>query len=86
MGEVLFKLRREERMICLNYIKEEFSVRLTYKVQRNYSVLIVILSNILTDIFGYWLYRSIGWGIIGLMFIINPVVPDNMEGNKKAVF
>lgn len=61
-------------------------MKLTYKAQMIMSVVIIILANILTDIFVSWIYRSIGFGICGLLFIVHPVVPDNMAGNKQAVF
>ena len=61
-------------------------MKLTYKVERNLSVIIIVLSNILSDVFHHWLYRSIGWCMIGLMFIVHPVVPEKFEGNEKAIF
>ena len=61
-------------------------MKLTYKAERNLSVIIIILANILSDVFQHWIYISVGWGIIGLMFIVHPVVPDKFEGNEKAIF
>ena len=61
-------------------------MKLTYKAQMIISVIIIILGNILTDIFDFWIYRSIAFAICGLLFIVHPVVPNNMTGNKQAVF
>ena len=33
-------------------------MKLTYKVQMIVAVVIIILANILTDIFDFWIYRS----------------------------
>ena len=61
-------------------------MKLTYKAQMTISFVIIILANILTEIFVSWIYRSIGFGICGLLFIVHPVVPKHLEGNNKAVF
>ena len=61
-------------------------MKLTYKAQMIISIVIIILANILTEIFASWIYRSIGFGICGLLFIVHPVVPKHLEGIEKAVF
>lgn len=61
-------------------------MKLTYKAQMLISVIIIILGNILTEIFGFWIYRSISFAICGLLFIVHPVVPKHLEGIEKAVF
>ena len=61
-------------------------MKLTYKAQMILSVVIIILANILTDIFEIWIYRSLGFAVCGLLFIVHPVVPNGMEANKKAIF
>lgn len=61
-------------------------MKLTHKAQMIICFLIIILANILTDIFDYWLYRSIGFGICGLIWIAHPVIPDGMEVNKQTIF
>ena len=60
-------------------------MKLTYKTQLYLTFIIVLLANILSDIFSFWLYRSIGWVFCGLLHILHPVVPKGMEKNKKAV-
>ena len=61
-------------------------MKLTYKAQMILSFILVILGNILTDVFVFWIYRSISFIICGLLFIVHPVVPKHLEGNDKSVF
>ena len=60
-------------------------MKLTYRKQTALAVIIIILANILTDAFRFWIYRSIGFGICGLMWIIHPVLPSNAEENKRTI-
>ena len=60
--------------------------KLTYEAQLTISFLIVILGCILSDIFNFWIYHSIAYVICGLLFIVHPVVPKQLEGINKAVF
>lgn len=61
-------------------------MKLTYKVQMILAVVIIILSNILTDVFDFWIYRSIGFAVCGLLFIAHPVVPNEQGANKQTIF
>ena len=61
-------------------------MKLTYKAQMILCFILVILGNILTDVFDFWIYRSIAFVICGLLFIVHPVVPKHLEGIDKAVF
>ena len=61
-------------------------MKLTYKAQIIISIIVIILANVLTDVLDHWIYRSIGWGICGLLFVINPVTPNGMDADRKAVF
>lgn len=60
--------------------------KLTYKAQMILSLVFVILGNILTDVFDFWIYRSIAFVVCGLLFIVHPVVPKHLEGMDKAHF
>ena len=60
--------------------------KLTYEAQLTISFLIVILGCILSDIFNFWIYHSIAYVICGLLFIVHPVVPKQLEGIEKAIF
>ena len=61
-------------------------MKLTYKAQMILSFILVILGNILTDVFVFWIYRSISFIICGLLFIVHPVVPKHLKGIDKSVF
>ena len=61
-------------------------MKLTYKAQMILSFILVIMGNILTDVFDFWIYRSIAFIICGLLFIVHPVVPDYLETNKTTIF
>lgn len=54
-------------------------MKLTFTVQMVISFAIIILANILTEILVSWIYRSIGFGICGLLFLVHPVVPKHLE-------
>lgn len=61
-------------------------MKLTYKAQMIISVIIIILGNVLTEMFDFWIYRSIAFAICGLLFIVHPVVPNSLEANKTTIF
>ena len=60
--------------------------KITYEAQLTLSFFIVILGCVLSDVFDFWIYHSIAYGICGLLLIVHPVVPKHLEGNDKAVF
>ena len=60
-------------------------MKLTYKVQMVASIVVIILANIFTETFDSWIYRSVGFGICGLMWIIHPVLPNGAEMSKRTV-
>lgn len=61
-------------------------MKLTYKAQMTVCVMIIILGNVLTEIFDFWIYRSIAFGICGLLFLVHPVVPGYLKRNSTTVF
>ena len=61
-------------------------MKLNYDAQLTISFILVILGNILTDVFDFWIYRSLAFVICGLLFIVHPVVPKLLEGIEKAIF
>lgn len=61
-------------------------MKLTYQAQMTISVVVIILGNILADTFDFWIYRSLAFGICGLLFVVHPVVPHYMETSKTTVF
>ncbi len=60
-------------------------MKLTYKVQMIVVVVIIILANILTDIFNFWICRSAGFVVCGLLWIVHPVLPRGAEKSKKTL-
>ena len=60
-------------------------MKLTFKAQLILSVMIIVLGNILTDIFDFWIYRSIAFALCGLLFLVHPVVPNYLETNKTTI-
>lgn len=67
-------------------ISKTNQMKLAYKTQMLISAAIIILANILTDLFQFWIYRSIGFGICGLIWIVHPVVPNRMEPTAQIIF
>ena len=61
-------------------------MKLKYKAQIALTVILALIGNILTDIFDFWLYRSLAYILSGLLHIAHPVAPKGMEGNRKAEF
>lgn len=60
-------------------------MKLSYKKQMIIAVIIIILANIMTDIFDFWIYRSVGFVICGLIWIIHPVLPNGAEVSKRTL-
>ena len=60
-------------------------MKLTYKKQMIIAVIIIILANIMTDIFDFWIYRSVGFVICGLIWILHPVLPNGAKVSKRTL-
>lgn len=60
-------------------------MKLTYKAQMILSVILIILANIFTEIFDSWIYRSIGFGVCGLLWVIHPVLLKGAEVSKRTL-
>ncbi len=50
------------------------------------SVVIIIIGNILDSFLKHWIFRSIGFGICGLLYLIHPVIPQNGVSNKYTLW
>ena len=59
------------------------NIQLTYKTQLIVSVVTILLANILTTILKHWIYRSIGFVLCGLLWIINPAMINGGTPSKK---
>ncbi len=58
-------------------------MKLTYKAQLTLSIVLIILGNILTTILHHWIYRSIGFWIVGILWIIHPVMWNKEQSTPK---
>lgn len=55
----------------------------SFRTQVLLSVVIIIAFNVLSTVFRHWVYRSIGFGICGLLYLIHPVTPKDAPNNKQ---
>ncbi len=60
-------------------------MKLTYKAQMIVAVGMIILTNILTEMLDFWIYRSAGFVICGLLWVIHPVLPNGAEVSKRTL-
>ena len=60
-------------------------MKFTYKVQMISSLVIILLANVLSTIFKHWIYRSAGFVVCGLLWIIHPVLPNGAEVSKRTL-
>ncbi len=60
-------------------------MKLTYKAQMIISVIVILLGNIISTILKHWIYRSAGFAVCGLFWIIHPVLPKGADVSKKTL-
>lgn len=60
-------------------------MKLNYKMQMIISIVIIILANIITKMFDFWIYRSLGFCVCGLIWIMHPVLPNEAEVSKRTL-
>ena len=60
-------------------------MKLNYKMQMIISIVIIILANIITEMFDFWIYRSLGFYVCGLIWIMHPVLPNGAEVSKRTL-
>ena len=60
-------------------------MKLNYKMQMIISIVIIILANIITEMFDFWIYRSLGFCVCGLMWIVHPALPNGAEVSKRTL-
>lgn len=56
-----------------------------YKAQMLISVIIILLANVISTILKHWIYRSGGFVICGLLWLIHPVLPNGAEVSKRTL-
>ena len=60
-------------------------MKFNYKIQMIISIVIIILANIITEMFDFWIYRSLGFCVCGLIWIMHPVLPNEAEVSKRTL-
>ena len=60
-------------------------MKLTYKAQIFISLVIILLANVMSTILKHWIYRSGGFVICGLLWLIHPVLPNGAEVSKRTL-
>ena len=60
-------------------------MKLNYKMQIIISIVVIILANIITEMFDFWIYRSLGFCVCGLIWIMHPVLPNEAEVSKRTL-
>ena len=60
-------------------------MKLTYKAQMIITVVVILLANVLSTIFQHWIYRSAGFVICGLLWIIHPVLSKGALVTKRTL-
>ena len=60
-------------------------MKLTYKAQMIVSLAIILLANVISTMLKHWIYRSGGFVICGLLWLIHPVLPNGAEVSKRTL-
>lgn len=60
-------------------------MKLTYKSQMILALVLILLANVLSTVFAHWIYRSVGFVVCGLLWILHPVLPKGVEVSKQTV-
>ena len=60
-------------------------MKLTYKAQMLICLVIILLANVISTILKHWIFRSGGFVICGLIWLIHPVLPKGVEISPKAM-
>lgn len=58
-------------------------MKLTYKAQMIICLVIILLANVMSTMLKHWIYRSGGFVICGLLWLVHPVLPNDAEVSKK---
>lgn len=60
-------------------------MKLNYKNQMIVSVIFILLANVFSTVFKHWIFRSVGFVICGLLWIIHPVLMNGAEISKRTL-
>lgn len=58
-------------------------MKLNFKIQIIISVVIITLFNLMNTIFRKWIFTSAGFIFCGLLYLVHPVLPENMSNIPK---
>lgn len=60
-------------------------MKLTYWLQIIISCIIVFLANVASTVLQHWAYRSFGFVICGMLWLIHPVLPKSADISKRTL-
>ena len=60
-------------------------MKLTYKAQMFISLVVILVANVISTILKHWIYRSGGFVICGLLWLIHPVLPNGAAVSKRTL-
>ncbi len=60
-------------------------MKLTYRAQMLISLAIILIANVISTILKHWVYRSGGFVICGLLWLIHPVLPNGAKISNKTL-
>ena len=60
-------------------------MRPTFKTQMLICLVVILLANVISTILKHWIYRSGGFVICGLLWLIHPVLPNGAEVSKRTL-
>lgn len=60
-------------------------MKLTYWLEIIISCIIVLLANVASTVFQHWAYRSFGFVICGMLWLIHPALPKSAEISKRTL-
>ena len=50
------------------------------------SIVVILLANVISTALKHWIYRSGGFVICGLLWLVHPVLPNGVDVCKKTLF
>lgn len=60
-------------------------MRTAYSIQFLLSVGIILAANVLCSLCQHWAYRSVGFALCGLLWLVHPVLPKEAAMAPKAL-
>lgn len=60
-------------------------MKFTYWLQIIISCIIILRTNVASTVLQHWAYRSFGFVICGMLWLIHPVLPKSAESSKRTL-